>query len=97
MVFEVFSYYFVVKNIKNVPKEERYYVITYFRAQECIHYLYMFVFSVLVVMDNLLLTIKTPVVPYVVMARFSNKNAYLLNVVNKNRSLAAWHDGTLLK
>ena len=28
---------------------------------------------------------------------FSNKNADLLNVVNKNRKLAAWHDGTLLK
>ena len=59
----------------------------------------MFVFSVHVVMDNLLLkkTIKTPAVPYVVMARFSNKNADLLNVVNKNQKLAAWHDGTLLK
>ena len=67
-------------------KEERYYVITYFRAQECIHYLYLFVFSVHVVMDNFLLTIKTPAVPYVIMASFSNKNADLLNVVNKNRS-----------
>ena len=43
-------------------------------------------FSVHVVMDNFLLTIKTPAVPYVIMASFSNKNADLLNVVNKNRS-----------
>ena len=87
-----------MKNIiKNVPKEERHYVITYFRAQECIHYLYMLVFSAHVVMDNLLLTIKTPAEPYVIMASFSNKNADLLNVVNKNRKLAAWHYGTLLK
>ena len=57
----------------------------------------MLVFSVHVVMDNFLLTIKTPTVPYVVMESFSNKNADLLNVVNKNRKLAAWHDGTLLK
>ena len=86
-----------MKNIKNVPKEERYYVITYFNAQECIHYLYMLVFSAHVVMDNLLLTIKTPAVPYEIMASFSNKNAELLNVVNKNRKLAAWHYRTLLK
>ena len=57
----------------------------------------MFVFSVQVVMDDFLLTIKTPAVPYVIMASFSNKNADLLNVVNKNRKLAAWHDGTPLK
>ena len=31
------------------------------------------------------------------MASFSNKNADLLNVVNKNRKLAAWDYGTLLK
>ena len=30
------------------------------------------------------------------MESFSNKNADLLNVVNKNRKLAALHDGTLL-
>ena len=47
-------------------------------------------------MDNLLLTIKTPAVPYVIMESFSNKNADLLNVVNKDRKLAALHDGTLL-
>ena len=70
-----------MKNIANVPKEERYYVITYYRAQECKHYSYRFVFPVHVVMDNFLLTIKTPAVP---------------NVVNKNRKLAALHDGTLL-
>ena len=40
---------------------------------------------------------QTPAVPYVIMANFSNKNADLLNVVNKNRKLAAWHDGTPLK
>ena len=57
----------------------------------------MFVFSVHVVMDNFLLTIKTPAIPYVIMASFSYKNADLLNVVNKNRKLAAWHDGTPLK
>ena len=57
----------------------------------------MLVFSVHVVMDNLLLTIKTPAVQYVIMASFSNKNADLLNVVNKNRKLAAWNYGTLLK
>ena len=49
-----------MKNIENVPKEERYYVITYFRAQEFTHYSYIFVFSAHVVMDNLLLTIKNP-------------------------------------
>ena len=48
-------------------------------------------------MDNFLLTIKTPAVPYVIMESFSNKNADLLNVVNKNRKLAAWRDGTPLK
>ena len=85
-----------MKNIANVPKEERYYVITYYRAQECKHYSYRFVFSAHVVMDNLLLTIKTPAVPYVIMESFSNKNADLLNVVNKNRKFAALHDGTLL-
>ena len=56
----------------------------------------LFVFSVHVVMDNLLLTIKSPMVPYVIMESFSNKNADLLNVVNKNRKLADLHDGTLL-
>ena len=40
---------------------------------------------------------KNPSSTYVVMARFSNKNADLLNVVSKNRKFAAWHDGTLLK
>ena len=89
-----------MKDIENVyvSKEERYYVITYFRAQECIDYSYIFVFSVHVVMDNLLLTIKTPAVPYiyVIMGSVSNKNADLLNIVNKNRKLAALHDGTLL-
>ena len=85
-----------MKNIENVPKEEKYCVITYFRAQECIHYLYIFVFSVHVAVDNLLPTLKPPVVPYVIMTSFSNKNADLLNGVNKNRKLAALHDGTLL-
>ena len=85
-----------MKNIANVPKEERYYVTTYYRAQECKHYSYRFVFSVHVVMDNFLLTIKTPAVPCVIMENFSNKNADLLNVANKNRKLAALHDGTLL-
>ena len=47
-------------------------------------------------MDNLLLTIKTPAVPYVIMENFSNKNADLLNVVNKDGKLVALHDGTLL-
>ena len=54
----------------------------------------LFVFSVHVVMDNLLLTIKSPMVPYVIMESFSSKNADLLNVVNKNRKLADLHDGT---
>ena len=78
-----------MKNIANVPTEESYYVIAYYRAQECKHHSYRFVFSVHVVMDNFLLTIKTPAVPYVIMKSFSNKNADLLNVVNKNRKLAA--------
>ena len=30
---KISSWYFVVKNIENVPKEEKYCVITYFRAQ----------------------------------------------------------------
>ena len=88
MVFEVF-----VKT-ENVPKEERYYVLTYFRAQECIYYLYIFVFSAHIATDNLLPTLKPPAVPNVIMA--SNKSADLINVVNKNRKLAALLDGTLL-
>ena len=51
-----------MKNVGNVPKEERCYFITYFRAQECIHYLHIFVFSVYVAMDNLLPTLKPPAV-----------------------------------
>ena len=88
MVFEVF-----VKT-ENVPKEERYYVLTYFRAQECIYYLYIFVFSAQIAIDNLLRTLEPRAVPNVIMA--SNKSADLINVVNKNRELAALHDGTLL-
>ena len=88
MVFEVF-----VKT-ENVPKEERYYVLTYFRAQECIYYLYIFVFSAHIATDNLLPTLKPPEAPYLIMA--SNKSADLINVFKKNRELAALHDGTLL-
>ena len=47
-------------------------------------------------MDSFLPTLKPSAVPYVIMASFSNNNADLLNVVNNNRKLAAWHDGTLL-
>ena len=85
-----------MRNIENVPEKERYHVITYFRAQECIHYLYIFVFFVHVAVDNFLPSLKPSGVPYVIMASFSNKNANLLNVVNNNRKLAALHDGTLL-
>ena len=88
MVFEVF-----VKT-ENVPKEERYYVLTYFRAQEYIYYLYIFVFSAHIAIDNLLRTLELPAVPNVIMA--SNKSPDLINVVNKNRKLAALLDGTLL-
>ena len=80
--------------MENVPKEERYYVLTCFRAQECIYYLYIFVFSAHIAMDNLLPTLKPLAVPNVIMA--SNKSADLINVVNKNRKLVALHDGTLL-
>ena len=85
-----------MKNIENVPEKGRYYVITYFRAQEGIHYLYIFVFFVHVAMDSFLPTLKPSAVPYVIMASFSNKNADLLNVMNNNRKLAALRDGTLL-
>ena len=89
MVFESFSYYFVVKNIENVSKEESYYVITYFRAQECIHYLYIFGFSAHVAKDNLLPTLKPAGAPYVIMASFRIKSPDLLNVVNKNQKLTS--------
>ena len=89
MVFESFSYYFVVKNLENVSKEETYYVITYFRAQECIHYLYIFGFSAHVAKDNLLPTLKPAGAPYVIMASFRIKSPDLLNVVNKNQKLAS--------
>ena len=51
-------------------------------------------FSVHIATDNLLPTLKPPAVPNVITA--SNKSADLINVVNKNRELAALHDGTLL-
>ena len=83
-VFRSFSYYyFVVKNIENLQKEERHCVIAYLRDQECIHYLYIFVFSAHVDMSNFLPTLKPPAAPYVIMASFSNKSADLLNVVTK--------------
>ena len=80
--------------MENVPKEERYHVLTYFRAQECIYYLYIFVFSVHIAIDNLLPTLKPPAEPNVIMA--TNKSADLINIVNKNRKLAASHDRTLV-
>ena len=51
-------------------------------------------FSAQIAIDNLLPTLEPPAVPNVIMA--SNKSADLINVVNKNRKLAALHDGTLL-
>ena len=51
-------------------------------------------FSAHIATDNLLPTLKPPAVPNVIMA--CNKSADLINVVNKNRELAALHDGTLL-
>ena len=75
-------------------KKKRDYVLTYFRAQGCIYYFYIFVFSAHIAIDNLLPTLKSPAVPNVIMA--SNKSADLINVVNKNRKLAALLDGTLL-
>ena len=51
-------------------------------------------FSAHIATDNLLPTLKPPAVPNMIMA--SNKSADLINVVNKNRELAALHDGTLL-
>ena len=51
-------------------------------------------FSAHIATDNLLPTLKPPAVPNVIMA--INKTADLINVVNKNRELAALHDGTLL-
>ena len=71
-----------MKNIENIPKEERYWVIAYLRAQECIHYLYILVFSAHVAMDNFLPTLKPSAAPYVIMASFSNKSADLLNVMS---------------
>ena len=47
-----------------------------------------------IAIDNLLTTLKPSAVPSVIMA--SNNSADLINVVNKNRKLAALHDGTLL-
>ena len=47
-------------------------------------------------MDNFLQTLKPPAAPYVIMTSFSNKSPDLLNVVNKNRKLAALQDGTVL-
>ena len=73
--------------MENFPKEERYSVITYLRAQECIHYLYIFVFFVHVAMGNFQPTLKPSAAPYVIMASFSNKSADLLNVLNKNHEL----------
>ena len=51
-------------------------------------------FSAHIAIDNLLPTLKPPAVPNVIMA--SNKSADLINVVNKNRKLAALHDGAVL-
>ena len=77
-------------------RKKRYYVITYLRALECTHYLYTFLLSAHVAMDNFLPTLKPPAAPYVIMASFSNKSADLLNVVNKNRKLPSLRDGTVL-
>ena len=51
-------------------------------------------FSAQIAIDNLLPTLEPRAVPNVTMA--SNKSADLINVVNKNRNLAALLDGTLL-
>ena len=51
-------------------------------------------FSAQIAIDNLLPTLEPRAVPNVIMA--SNKSADLINVVNKNRKLAALLDGTLL-
>ena len=51
-------------------------------------------FSAQIAIDNLLPTLEPPAVPNVIMA--SNKSADLINVVNKNRKLAALLDGTLI-
>ena len=51
-------------------------------------------FSAQIAIGNLLPTLEPRAVPNVIMA--SNKSADLINVVNKNRRLAALLDGTLL-
>ena len=51
-------------------------------------------FSAQIAIDNLLRTLEPRAVPNVIMA--SNKSADLINVVNKNRKLAALLDRTLL-
>ena len=56
----------------------------------------LFVFSAHVAMGNFLPTLTPSAAPYVIMASFKNKSADLLNVMNKNRTLAVLHDGPLL-
>ena len=59
------------------------------------HILFVYTwFSAQIAIDNLLSTLEPRAVPNVIMA--SNKSADLINVVNKNRKLAALLDGTLL-
>ena len=59
------------------------------------HILFVYTwFSAQIAIDNLLPTLEHRAVPNVIMA--SNKSADLINVVNKNRKLAALLDGTLL-